>query len=1360
MRLQRLEIAGFKSFPDRADLAFDRGVTAIVGPNGCGKSNVVDAITWVLGEQSAKSLRGERMEDVIFSGSDARKATAAAEVRLRLSGVVTRPRTATPATANVGGSGNGHATAVLDGGGVVVDGFDLDDASLDEPPLARDVELARRLYRSGESEYLIDGHVCRLKDIQDLLMDVGIGVKGYAVIEQGKIGQILSSKPTDRRQLIEEAAGVTKYKSRRRAAELKLEAAQQNLTRIDDIIFELDKQRGALKRQAAKARRYRKLREELRQWEKLLFAQRYEVLGAAIHTARERLAQTREREALASARVGELESDLERLRIELTEADTRANVLRADAHNRELENERRQQQITFDGQQVETLALSVRDIGIELQHLDARRAPGLMELEARREAAGRADDERDQAAQALASEEQSHNDAQRDISGLEREVETARSAVFAKLNAETTLKHAIERAEEARNRIADDLARLDVEAADLRIEIDRLALDRERAAEDLRAAQESLEATHAARATSEAELGTARVEREWRVRDALTLERDVAATAARLKSLEELEAARAAYGDAARLVLASPDHGITHGGSVADYLEVDREYERIVEACFADLLQYVIVHNTADAARGLAFVRERNAGRCGFLIAEPRDAHGSPNPSAFAPAAESPAATFAAQSADWAAAPVEAPSAASARLALDAVVRVNGPYAASVRRALGEVLIVDTFDEAAALSAQVSAPVATKAGDVFRGGHLVTGGGRDEGHGILVTKREIKELREKLAADQISLQTLTDEVAALDATIAQAEQTIKAHEAERHRQEKSILQAELQVSRAKEELDRLTRRQELGANERRRFEDERRQLEERQEEARQSIIKLADEHRLAEAGLSEAQQQLFDGRERLAAVARRAGEAKAVHAALVERASAIANEVRRLEEAARELDARIAGRADERARMERRREELAAAIVENQRQLDQDLVAFGELRQQVVSFEERVNEVQIRFQEHEHQSRAARADLDAVRSEVTQLEVARATAEADLSHLAALCQEALQLTLDEVASEVAALTAAGNAIPAAPVAADEESAEGEEGAEGAEGVGVDSDSARAAALMEGARAAATRAADAVAAAAGGDALDAAGDSLDARAALDAASGAEASAAGAAASGADAASATSETIEAAKKERAAAPPMAPEDAIAMLKKKIDRLGPVNMMAIEQFDELETRHAFLTTQRKDLLDSIAQTGEAIKRIEKTTRERFHEAFTTINTYFGEMFTTLFGGGRAGLVLLDETDELESGIDIIAQPPGKRLQNVQLLSGGEKALTAMALMFGIFRYRPSPFCLLDEIDAPLDDANIGRFVEMLRGMNDHTQFILITHHRKTMEIADRLYGVTMEEPGVSKLISLELN
>src|SRR5947207_6633447 len=346
MRLQRLEIAGFKSFPDRSELTFDSGVTAIVGPNGCGKSNVVDALTWVLGEQSAKSLRGDRMEDVIFGGSDARKPTGAAEVRLKLGGVAARVpgnqyRDIVGSTTLVGGGGELAATTA-----VVVD---------EEPLIVRDVEVMRRLYRSGESEYLIDGESVRLRDVQDLLMDAGLGIKAYAVIEQGKIGQILSARPTDRRQLIEEAAGVTKYKSRRRAAELKLEAAQQNLTRVDDIVFEVEKQRGTLKRQAAKARRYRRLREELRRWEKVQFAERYRLLGEAIDAARRKLGGARERESIAAARVAELEADLGRARIELVEADSRTTAAREAAHARELEIGRLQPQIALDKQQVDAL---------------------------------------------------------------------------------------------------------------------------------------------------------------------------------------------------------------------------------------------------------------------------------------------------------------------------------------------------------------------------------------------------------------------------------------------------------------------------------------------------------------------------------------------------------------------------------------------------------------------------------------------------------------------------------------------------------------------------------------------------------------------------------------------------------------------------------------------------------------------------------------------------------------------------------------------------------------------------------------------------------------------------------------------
>src|SRR6185312_1612553 len=309
-----------------------------------------------------------------------------------------------------------------------------------------------------------------------------------------------------------------------------------------------------------------------------------------------------------------------------------------------------------------------------------------------------------------------------------------------------------------------------------------------------------------------------------------------------------------------------------------------------------------------------------------------------------------------------------------------------------------------------------------------------------------------------------------------------------------------------------------------------------------------------------------------------------------------------------------------------------------------------------------------------------------RAALDAVRAQVSEFDIARATAESDLSHLAATCVETVQATLDEVVTDVEEMERQGEATPDARVIYADQAEE--------------SDSEDDAAASAG-----TVATDAV-------------------------------------------------------QEATARALSAEDAIAELRRKIDRLGPVNMIAIEQYDELEQRHGFLTTQRKDLVDSIAQTSEAIKRIDETTKQRFAEAFAAINQNFQVCFNTLFGGGRAGLTLLDENDPLESGIEIVAQPPGKRLQSVQLLSGGEKALTAIALMFGMFKYKPSPFCLLDEIDAPLDDANIGRFVEMLRGMQAHTQFIVITHNRKTMEIADRLYGVTMEEPGVSKLISVQLN
>ena len=1268
MRLERLEINGFKSFSDRSELAFDEGVTAIVGPNGCGKSNVADAITWVMGEQSAKSLRGERMEDVIFNGSDARKPTASAEVRLRFAGVLKTmgehsgnghsdvesglSRTEEgPAEAGPRANGNGHH---------VVTPLTPSEAETLIQSVAREVEVTRRLYRSGESEYLIDGQTCRLRDVHDLLMDTGLGAKAYAIIEQGKIGMILSSRPTDRRQLIEEAAGVTKYKSRRRAAELKLEAAQLNLTRVDDIVFEVEKQRGTLKRQAGKARRYRKLRDELRRWEKVLFARKYRQLAETIESARARLAEARERDAVAAARVAEVESDLGRLRIELVESESRATSTREAAHARELSINSRQQQIAFEREQVGDLDGRTGTVASELTTLENRREPARAALAARREAAAGANAERDQAAVLLGSESDAYDTAHREIEGLEADVEAARSEVFSAINSATALRHALEHARVARDRVAETLNKLGVETDDVRIESERVAGDRATAADGLRRAHEAMEATRIARVARESELASARIEHEWRARSVRASEHELAGLEARLRSIEELEAARAGYGDAPRAVLAQANGKVNQQGAIADYLDVEAGYERAVEACLGDILQHVVVERPEHAAAGFEVVRAAGAGRCGFLItdADVNVASGLSRTDVAGPPEGGPH---------------------DGLLALSDAVRVNGPFAEPIRRALGQAWIADSYEHARETSKYTALPVVTMDGVVFRGPQLVTGGSRDDARGILETKREIKELRERIQSDREALFRLAEETATLEATIAHAGNAIAALNAEHHKQEKAVVALESHLHHAGDEATRVVQKGEQLALERRQAEEERDSLDRRQEEARASVVRLQGEQREAEERLTAAQRQLFETREAAEDLSRRAAEARAAHAALVERASALGAEVHRLEEAGAELEARAVALSGELAANRQRIEELRASIVAGEAALDADVMALQDLRADVQRADDQVSALRLRSDEYEAAMKAARAEHELIRGRVAEHDIARATAESGLSHLATLCIETVQATLDEVIVEVEALESAGGIVPDSRVIdeLDEED-------------GVDRHEAAADSLHEA------------------------------------------------------------------EQRA----LSAEEAIIALKAKIDRLGAVNMMAIEQFDELEARHAFLTTQRKDLTDSIAQTSEAIKRIDETTRQRFSEAFDAINKNFQQIFSTLFGGGSAGLTLLDPNDPLESGIEIIAQPPGKRLQSVQLLSGGEKALTAISLMFGMFKYKPSPFCLLDEIDAPLDDANIGRFVEMLRGMQQHTQFIVITHNRKTMEIADRLYGVTMEEPGVSKLISVQLN
>ncbi|MGE3179232.1 MAG: hypothetical protein AB7O32_17305, partial [Vicinamibacterales bacterium] len=886
--------------------------------------------------------------------------------------------------------------------------------------------------------------------------------------------------------------------------------------------------------------------------------------------------------------------------------------------------------------------------------------------------------------------------AHRDIEGLEADVEAARSEVFSSINAATALRHSVEHAATARERVVESLAKLQVEHDDLRIESERVAADHQAATEQLARANEELEASRIARQARESELASARIEHEWRARAVRTQEHEMAGLEARLKSLQELEAARAEYGDAARAVLAQANGRVGQKGAVADYIEVDAGFERAVETCLGDLLQYVIVETPEHAAAGLELVREQRAGRCGFVIAG----------SAGMSAAGSGAGTAVGE----AAGPAAAPPLPGVRR-LSEVTRIGGPFADEIRRAVGNAWIADSYALAVECSRTAGVPVATVAGELFRGPHVISGGVPAEARGILETKRAIKDLRARLAEQRDALTRMAAEAAGFEQTISMASGAIAALHADHHRHEKAIVGFEAQLRRGQDDQARLAQKREQLARERRQFEEERDLIDRRQEEARTSIVQLEEQQREADQTLTAAQRRLFESRESVQVLARRAAEARAVHAGLVERAAAIGSEVLRMEEAATELEARSTTLGADLDTMRTRVGELDAAIVEGEGRLDDDVRALEGLREEMQAADAGAAALRVKADAIDADIKTARQALDTIRAAVAELDVARATADSDLAHLAQACADAVQASLDEVIAEVAAIEEAGGLVPdSAVLSADD----GEESSEDGE-VG------------------------------GPAAASAAGDT-----------GAEASpeAVSVEAMHADLSDPGAAVVEAQQRTLTA------EEAIARLRVKIDRLGPVNMMAIEQYDELETRHTFLTAQRKDLVDSIAQTTDAIRRIDETTRQRFAEAFAAINRNFQELFATLFGGGRAGLTLLDENDPLESGIEIIAQPPGKRLQSVQLLSGGEKALTAISLMFALFKYKPSPFCLLDEIDAPLDDANIGRFVEMLRGMQTHTQFILITHHRKTMEIADRLYGVTMEEPGVSKLISVQVN
>lgn len=1219
MRIKSLEISGFKSFADRAVLAFQPGITGIVGPNGCGKSNVVDAMRWCMGEQAPRRLRGKGMEDVIFGGAELRGAIGMAQVVLTFD------------------NSEGRAPAAFAG--------------------YPEIQVARRLYRSGESEYLINKTPCRLRDVHDFFRDTGIGTRGYTIVEQGQIASIVSAKPEDRRHLIEEAAGIGKYKARRQEAERKLEATEQNLLRVSDVLGEIRRQIASLERQARKAARYKRLQARVKLLELSLAADDRRELLAEIEEAGQRLAVLRGEVEAGDLRVAERETDLERVRLELTERE-RAVVASSEAlfalrgEIKQLES-----RIEYEQRERDTLALTresreeeraslrtqlgaaqaeERAAGEELAHLEAQLAT---EQTALGEAEGQVR-EAGEALRRLEGEREALNPRLVDaLTGIAR----AEDRLAALGDRSHEIARRLRNADEAIEVQQGEASRVDQEQRRLEEGLNNLLAERDRLMNALRQATLRHE-----RATGELRAAAERL-REMRER--------TSGRAARLASLREvLERAEDLGGGTRHLVEQGEGVRAAHGlrGLVRDVLEVDPEVERAVEAVLRERAEALVASGLDGALAALDRVRGAGAGRAVLVLDAGEDA---PRASGFVP--------------------LGAP--------LLERMRVQAGYESVARTLLGGVYLVPELGEVRKVygGGTLPATFVTPLGDVLSPDGVLTGGGGDDGgSGVLARAREVRDLEREVSALDAELAALVVAHGAAESELAEASDELDNLRNRHHTAALAVASHEKDLERSRERLKATLEAQDGRSAERSELVAEGEAVTIEQEALARRLESLRVERAESQRGLDALSARIGQAGRELQRCEAAFTERRVGHAARAEKRDRLVAVRTRALEAAREAESWIARREREIEEVEARRAQLAASSAEARERLAEKLREEDAAR-------ESADRARDAFE-------AAAADVRAREDEVRQLrtegfarrERVQAT-ELELRERGLRLEQVEQRVRDRWQLELAGWTPPAPGEPVVPIA---EPAASDEGAAEAEGAEV-------------------------------EAPEPIGLSRS-----------------------DAEWATRPRDERVRH-------------LEEVGKRMQSLGEVNIGAIEEHEELAERQRFLSEQRADLENTVAQLREAIARINRASRKRFRETFDAVNERFQQNFPRLFRGGKASLSLTESEDVLDAGVDILAQPPGKRLQNVNLLSGGEKTLTALALLVSLFQVHPSPFFLLDEVDAALDDANVGRFNEIVREMSSQSQFLVITHNKATIEIADLLYGVTMEEKGVSKVVSVQL-
>ncbi|MDH5457564.1 MAG: chromosome segregation protein SMC [Nitrospinota bacterium] len=1183
MILKQLELAGFKSFVDTTRLDFTNGFTAVVGPNGCGKSNISDAIRWIIGEQSSKALRGTRITDLIFNGSSGRKPVNRTEISMTLSDVPKGLRVASV------------------------------------PNLSDEIKVTRCYHRSGDSEFYINKVPCRLKDITDLFLDIGISPKVLTVIEQGHIQDMISSKPEERRIWIEEAAGVLKFKVRKAEALRKLDASGQNLDRISDIVNELERQVESLKRQANKAERYKKFQGEIKELSLGLFSKKIRGLKVQFDELEEAYREKMEQKTQWAARSSTLENDISRMKIEIDELTTALNQKRGTLHQLTAEISNSEHNIALRNSQIQQAESDKEAAAREIQQMQDEIGSHSEERETHRRDLAEAEEKI--AVQGLECEEKTREceHSRGLMRTLENELQDRENRILELLHHLSQKKNSLTELESRRKFLNDQGEKLTRELEETRGHMESVQAAVGEAQSQFDQKEQDLEARRQELIQLQEQLSVCKEQLKDGEAKARVVKEAYLSKASLLSSLRELRSQYEGFGQGVRSLMSQNSRPEGLREVVVDVLQAPAEYEKAVEAVLGEKLQSMIVNTYSDTLDVIRYMNENHPGRGSFIPLNPKSISLKP---------------------------VYLNGDTGVVGKLGDLVETREEYKSVFDHLLNNVVLVRDLETALKLHAnsEFEGTVVTLDGEVIDGQGLVTGGrnGEDPG-GLLSQTREMEELGVLVAELQKNLEQLEEANINAENEFSAVEESHRAAGASVHEVDIEQRQCRNDLEQAKKELERLEQKKAHLEYELSSGIHELDELTGEFDTLTHDIRTGEEEKEQTEAVVEDLRVTLRDQRQETEVMAGWINEVNVKIASMKGQRDNVRLEIKRLDLQEANLNQRIEQRSEDSRVNSERISENQKAIVEIEQNILEKVREKDRLSGEVIGEEEGLREQEEMLEAKDRESRELGHKVQQITEEVSAVDLKRSEVKIQISHIEEKAFEDFNVSLQEMLNQY----------------------DGE----------VD-------------------------------------------------------------------------VETASEE------------LKQLKEKVAKLGEVNLAALSEYQIASERYNFLQKQLEDLADSIRALHETIEKIDQTTRKLFKETFEQVNEHFKDNFTRLFLGGKAELTLTDPENILESGIDITASPLGKSMSNITLLSGGEKTMTAIALMFAILKVRPSPFCLLDEVDAPLDEANVIRFQEMLKEMSDKTQFIIITHNQKTMSFADTLYGVTMEERGVSKVVSVNLN